>query len=110
MDTSAIVIIAILACIIVAAFLVYRSRARVSLKGPLGTGLEIDASNQPPATGGPQAAPTPPQPGVQIEDAKAKRGDIVLDDQTGKGAVGRRLEAGKDILASSALPKQGPKA
>ena len=48
MDTTTIVIIAILACIVVAAFLVYRSRAKVSLKGP-GVGLEIDASNQPPA-------------------------------------------------------------
>ena len=102
MDTTTIVIIAIFACIVVAAFLVYRSRAKVSLKGPMGTGLEIDASNQP------EAAPTPPQPGVQIEDAKAKRGDIVLDDQTGRGVVGKQLEAGKDILASSAPPKDTP--
>ena len=98
MDTTAIVIIAIFACIVVAAFLVYRSRAKVSIKGP-GVGLEIDASNQPAIT------TPPPQPGVQIEDAKAKHGDIVLDDQTGRGAVGKQLEAGKDILASSAPPK-----
>jgi len=42
MDTT---LIAILACIVVAAFFVYRSRARVSIKGP-GIGLEIDASNR----------------------------------------------------------------
>ena len=103
MDTTLIIVIAVFACIVVAAFLVYRSRAKVSVKGPLGTGLEIDASNQP------QAVPTPPpSPGVQIEDAKAKHGDIVLDDQTGRGAVGKQLEAGKDILASSAPPKDTP--
>jgi len=102
MDTTTIVIIAIFACIVVAAFLVYRSRAKVSLKGPAGIGLEIDASNQPPA------APIPPQPGVHVEDAKAKRGDIVLDDQTGKGVIGKQLEAGKDILATSAPPKDTP--
>ena len=105
MDTTTVVVVAILACIVVAAFLVYRSRAKVSLKGPGGVGLEIDASNQPQAT---LPATTP---GVQIEDAKAKRGDIVLDDQTGKGVVGKQLEAGKDILASSAPPKDSaPKA
>jgi hypothetical protein len=67
MDPTTIVIIAILACIVVAAFLVYRSKATVSLKDPAGIGLEIDAGNQP------QATPTPSQPGVQIEDAKSSQ-------------------------------------
>ncbi len=98
MDTTTIVVIAIFACIVVAAFLVYRSRTRISVKGPLGTGLEIDATNQPPA------APTTLQPGVQIEDATSKCGGILADDQTGKGAVVRRVEAQDDILASSTPP------
>jgi hypothetical protein len=34
MGTTPIIIIAILACIIVAAFLMHRSRAKVKLKGP----------------------------------------------------------------------------
>lgn len=105
MDTTTIVVVAILACIVVAAFLVYRSKAHVSLKGPGGVGLEIDASNQP--TGGPAA----PVPGVQIEDATSKRGGILAEDQTGKGAVVRRVEAEGDILASSTPPKDSsPKA
>lgn len=102
MDTTTVVVVAILACIVVAAFLVYRSRAKVSLKGPLGTGLEIDASNQA------QAAPTPPQPGVQIEDATSKRGGILAQDQTGKGTVVRRVEVQDDIIATSTSPKDTP--
>ena len=102
MDTTTIVIIAILACIVVAAFLVYRSRARVSLKGPLGTGLEIDASNQPAAT------PTPPQVGVHVEDAKSTGGGILAQDQTGKGTLVRRVEVQDDIIATSAPPKDTP--
>ena len=47
MDATAIVIVAILACIVVAAFLVYCESPREP--GPLGAGLEIDASNLPPA-------------------------------------------------------------
>ena len=102
MDTTAIVIIAILACIVVAAFLVYRIRAKVSLKGPAGIGLEIDASNQP------AAAPTPSQPGVHIEDATSKKGGILAEDQTGKGAVVKRVEVQDDIIATSTLPKDTP--
>ena len=106
MDTTAtIVIIAIFACIVIAAFLVYRSKAKVSVKGPLGTGLEIDASNQPPTV------PTPSQPGVQIEDATSKKGGILAQDQTGKGTVVRRVEVQDDIVATSTPPKDsGPKA
>jgi len=104
MDTTAIVIIAIFACIIVAAFLVYRSRAKVSVKGPAGIGLEINASNEPPA------AP-PPAPGVQIEDATSTRGGILAEDQTGKGALVRRVVVQDDIIATSAPPKDtAPKA
>ena len=102
MNTTTIVIIAILACIVVAAFLVYRSKATVSLKGPAGIGLEIDASNQP------STAPTPPQPGVQIEDATSKRGGILAEDQTGKGTVVRRVEVQDDIIATSTPPKDTP--
>ena len=59
--TTIIVVVAIFACIVVAAFLVYRSRAKVSIRGPLGTGLEIDASNQL------QATPALSRPGVHID-------------------------------------------
>jgi len=105
MDTTTSVVVAILACIVVAAFLVYRSKARVSLKGPGGVGLEIDASNQP------QTGAAAPTPGVQIEDAKTTGGGILAEDQTGKGAAIRHVEAKGDILASSTPPKDGgPKA
>jgi hypothetical protein len=44
-------LVAILACIVVAAFLVYCTSPRE--QGPLGEGLEIDASNLPPAASNP---------------------------------------------------------
>ncbi len=51
MDATAIVIVAILACIVGAAFLVYCKSPREP--GPLGAGLEIDGSNPPPAASNP---------------------------------------------------------
>jgi hypothetical protein len=98
MDTTIAVIIAIFALVAVAAFLVFRQRAKVRIKGPLGTGLEVDASNQ----------PAPPTPGVRVEDAKSRKGGLVADDQTGRGADVRKVEVEDDILVSSTPPGERP--
>ena len=95
MDTTLAVVIAIFALVVVAAFIVYRQQSRVNIKGPLGTGLELDASNQ-------------PAPAVQVEDAKSRKGGLVADDQTGRGAAVRRVEVEGDILASSTPPEEPP--
>ena len=99
MDTTLAVVIAIFALVVVAAFIVYRQQSRVNIKGPLGTGLELDASNQ-------------PAPAVQVEDARSRKGGLLADDQTGRGAAVRRVEVEDDILVSSAPPDQptAPKA
>jgi hypothetical protein len=99
MNTTVAVVIALFALIVVAAFLVFRQRSKVGIKGPLGTGLELDASNQ-------------PAPGVEVEDAKSRAGGLVADDQTGRGAKVKGVEVQDDILVSSTPPHEqaGPKA
>ena len=98
MDTTAIVVIAILALIVIAAFLVFRQRARVEIKGPLGTGLKLDASNDlPPLT-----------PGVKVEAAKSRAGGLLAEDNTGRGADVKQVEVQDDILVSSTPPKKDP--
>jgi hypothetical protein len=97
MDTNltvAIVII-IFALIVVAAFMVFRQRAKVEIKGPGDTGLKLDASNAPP----------PLIPGVTIEGAKSRQGGLVADDQTGRGVNLKDIDTQDDILATSAPPK-----
>jgi hypothetical protein len=86
-----IVIIALFAVVAVAAFFVFRHRAKVDIKGPLGTGLHINASNDPP----------PIDPAVVVEDAASRRGGLKADDETGRGAQVRRVEVDKDIEVSS---------
>ena len=98
MDTSIVIIIAIFALVIVAAFIVFRQRAKVKIKGPLGTGLDLDASNQ----------PEPPTPAVRVKDAKSEAGGLLADDQTGRGADVESVEVHDDILVSSTPPQEDP--
>jgi len=91
-------VIIIFALIVTAAFLVFRQRGRVNIKGPMGTGLELDASNDPP----------PSQPGVEGKRIKTK-GGVRADDHTGRGATLEDVDAGDDVLLSSS-PPPGPKA
>jgi hypothetical protein len=45
MDTTMVIVIALFALIIIASLFVFRQRSKVNVRGPLGTGLDIDASN-----------------------------------------------------------------
>jgi len=95
METTSIIIIAIFAVIIVAAFLVFRQRGRVEVRGPLGTGLSLDVSNQ----------KSTPAPGVKIEDAKSRKGGLRAEDKTGRGASATGVEVERDILITSTPPE-----
>jgi len=96
MDNTTVLIIAIFALIIIAAFFVFRQRARVGIKGPFGTGLKLDASND----------PLPPTPGVKVETARSRGGGLMADDQTGRGAEVKDVEVQDDILVTSAPPRK----
>lgn len=99
MDTTAVVIVIIIfALIIVAAFLVFRQRSKIEIKGPLGTGLNLDASND----------PLPPTPSVRVEGAKSRRGGLVAEDSTGRGASVKDIDVQDDILVSSSTSPQTP--
>ncbi len=99
MDPTAVVniaIIAILACIIIAVLLVFRKRGKFEIKGPLGTGLNIDASND----------PAPSTPGVKVENATSRSGGLLAEDYTGRGAEVKNVETKDDILVSSTPSKE----
>ncbi|HXU38796.1 MAG TPA: hypothetical protein VN937_20745 [Blastocatellia bacterium] len=97
MDKTSVIVIAIFAVISVAAFLVFRMRAKVEVKGPLNTGLTLDASNEPPAI----------SPAIKIEGAKSRGGGLIALDGTGRGADVRGVDVETDIRVSSD-PSEGP--
>jgi hypothetical protein len=98
-NTLLLLVIVIFALIVIAAFQVFRKHAKVKVRGPLGTGLEVDASND----------PSVPPPAVKVSDAMSRRGGLTAKDETGRGVEVNRVEVEGDITASSAPGKPDPK-
>jgi hypothetical protein len=99
-NTTLILVIALLALVAVAAFLVFRQRGNVEIKGPLGTGLKVDGSNQ----------AAPPQ-GAVVKDARAGR-NIRAQTDEGQARVSRAIAESGDIeaLRGTKQGDDGPKA
>jgi hypothetical protein len=102
MDYNQMILLAVVVFALVAifAFMVYRKRAKVSIKGPGGTGLDLDASDE---LGS-------PAPGVKIEDAKSRSGGLTAKDATGRGAAVKKVRVEGDIEVTSEPPEENPKA
>lgn len=99
-NTLVVVVIAVLALIVIAAFLFFRKGSvKTELEGPLGTKLKVDGTTP------------PPTPGASIEGATSRRGGIRAEDHLGRGASIKQAEADKDIVATSRQPGEdtGPK-
>lgn len=93
---AVVIIIGFFSIIAVAAFLIFRRRSHIDIKGPFGTGMELDASNEPDVPG----------PGVRVKDAKSREGGLVAEDSTGDGAEVEQVDTKDDILVSSKPPKE----
>jgi hypothetical protein len=91
-----IAIVAIFAVICIVAFLIYRGRAKVWLKGPLKTSLNLDASNN---------APEPAE-GARIESSRSRTGGAAAEDYTGKGASIKRTKVERDLKAVARNPEK----
>lgn len=104
MDTNTLIaiVIALFAVIVIVAFIIFRTHAKVNVQGPAGIGLGLDASNEQPPTA----------PGVQISDANAKKGSVRATNEMGDGVLLNRVEAGEDIVATNKPPRKdgSPKA
>lgn len=87
-------IVSILAIVVIVVALIFRQKIRVNLKGPGGTALDVDASNQRPPT----------SPVAVVENAKSRAGGILAKDGTGQGARIKDAEAEQHIIASVTLP------
>ncbi len=96
--TAIVIVIIVFAVIAVASFLVFRQKTRIKIKGPQGTGFELEADNTAPL----------PRPGIEAEGIKSRKGGIVAEDQTGRGVKAKDFEAEDDVLLGSSDPKSGP--
>jgi hypothetical protein len=94
-----IVVIVVFALVVIVGLLIFH-RVQAKIKGPMGTGLEIDASNE----------PASPSPAVKVSEAKSRSGGLAERDETGRGVVVGKVEVERDITATSTPPKPHPKA
>jgi hypothetical protein len=101
MDNSTIIlaVIIVFALVVIVGLLIFR-RVRAKIKGPLGTGLEIDASNEPAGQGA----------AVKVTEAKSRSGGVTARDETGRGVEVSKVEVERDIAVTSTPPKPDPKA
>jgi hypothetical protein len=89
MMDAVVLVIAIFAVVVIVVAVAFRHRLKAIIKGPGGTGLEIDAAHP------------LPRPGVRIDDARSRRGGLTATDHTGRGAEASKIEVDKDINVSS---------
>jgi hypothetical protein len=66
-------------------------RSKASLRGPFGTNLDVEASNE-------------VAPGVRVQDATTHEGGLTAADNTGRGVDVARVSAQKDITLSNNPP------
>ncbi len=85
--TLVIVVVAIFALVIVGAFLVFRSRAKVDIDTPVG-GMKLDASNE-------------RKPAIKMDDVAALTGSVTATDKTRGGIDMKTIRAGKDVQATT---------
>lgn len=99
MDTGTLVVlvVVIFALVIVGAFFVFRSRAKVGINTPLG-GMTLDASNE-------------RKPAIKMDNVTAKEGSVTATDKMGSGVEMKAVRAGKDVTATSGdeSKKAGPR-
>ena len=91
MDKTAaiVVVLGILALAFIAFFAVFRRSGKGKIKGPFGTGLEVEGSNEPQQT--------------QIKEVEAG-GNIHINEGGGRGVEAYKLKAGGDVVIGSLAP------
>lgn len=91
MDTNTVIVIAILAIVLLVALFIFR-RVKAGIKGPLGIGVDVDASNESPT----------PVPGARVTGSESRKGCIRAEAKGGSAEV-LDSKAEQDIVASSEI-------
>jgi len=100
-QTLAVVVAGIFVLLVIFIALRYKSRIKAGIKGPFGTAVDVEASNDQPA----------PNPGVAVAGAKSHAGGLRAEDRTGRGADVKDVETFGDIhVSSDPNPKAEPPA
>lgn len=94
-NTAIVLVLALLALVAVAFFMVFRHRGKLKMQGPFNTGLEMDGSNEPAAPG----------PGVRADDLSSEEGGLTARDESGRGVDVKRVRTKNDINLTTSSPE-----
>ena len=97
LDNSTLVVIVLAVIVIVVAFF-FRQRIRLSIRGPNKTGMNLEASNQPPSE----------MPDHSLAETKSRDGGLKLKYKTNGTTDFRRLDAKKDVEITVTQPSEPP--
>lgn len=87
--TAIIIVLGILALVFIAFFAVFRKSGKGKIKGPFGTGLEVEGSNEPRQ--------------IRIKEVEAG-GNIHIGEHGGRGMDAYKLKAGGHVTIGSLTP------
>ncbi len=94
--TAVIIVIAVFALIVVAAFWRYRQRGGAEINGPFGTKLKVQASNDPPIQ----------KAGISAKGITSREGGVLAEETLGRGIEAENVDAKDDVLLSSSHSPQ----
>lgn len=96
MDTNTLILlVVVLFVVVVLAAIFIFPRVKANIKGPAGLGLDLDASND----------KQPTQPGIQLKDVTAKKGNVGVTNEMGSGIAAGDLKAGQDVTVTNKQPQ-----
>lgn len=81
---AGVLIVAIFALLAIVGFIRFKQKAKLRIKGPGNTSMDLDASND-------------PQPAIRAHDVKSRKGGFSAQDGTGRGADIEKVDVEKDI-------------
>ena len=93
MDTSltAVIVIVIFALIAVAVLIRFRKGASAEIKGPFGTSLKVDGTNN----------DALPRGGINAEGIKSRKGGLLAENDSPEGINIRNVDVEEEVLLSN---------
>ncbi len=92
-NTLILLVVVLFVVVILAAFFIF-PHVRAHIHSPAGD-LDVDASND----------KQPSQPGIQLKDVTAKKGNVGVTNEMGSGIAAGNLKAGQDVTVTNKQPQ-----
>ena len=94
MDTTEVIVLALIVVLALGFFLIFRRRGKIDLKGPFDSHLKLEGSNDPAA----------PAQRIRARNVQTETGSISVKEKTGGGVDVEGMNAHKNVTLTSEYP------